>query len=64
MINVPESSIARESDLVLPIHAGVEVGVASTKAFTCQLTVLLLLALRAAQDRGEIDDKALAQHLS
>ncbi|ABG32806.1 glutamine--fructose-6-phosphate transaminase (isomerizing) [Roseobacter denitrificans] len=64
VINVPESSIARESDLVLPIHAGVEVGVASTKAFTCQLTVLLLLALRAAQDRGEVDAKTLARHLS
>ncbi len=64
VINVPESSIARESDLVLPIHAGVEVGVASTKAFTCQLTVLFLLVLRAAQDRGEIDADTLAQHLS
>ncbi|WP_282128541.1 glutamine--fructose-6-phosphate transaminase (isomerizing) [Roseobacter litoralis] len=64
VINVPESSIARESDLVLPIHAGVEVGVASTKAFTCQLTVLFLLVLHAAQDRGEIDADTLAQHLS
>ncbi|WP_227270343.1 glutamine--fructose-6-phosphate transaminase (isomerizing) [Roseobacter weihaiensis] len=54
VINAPESSIARESDAVLPIHAGVEVGVASTKAFTCQLTVLFILALKAAQDRGEI----------
>ncbi|MFT6458654.1 glutamine--fructose-6-phosphate transaminase (isomerizing), partial [Pseudophaeobacter arcticus] len=41
VVNVPESSIARESDLALPIHAGVEIGVASTKAFTCQLSVLL-----------------------
>ena len=64
VINVPESSIARESDLVLPIHAGVEVGVASTKAFSCQLTVLLLLALKAAKDRGAIDADALAEHLS
>ncbi|MFZ5961324.1 glutamine--fructose-6-phosphate transaminase (isomerizing) [Thalassococcus sp. BH17M4-6] len=54
VINVPESSIARESDLALPIHAGVEVGVASTKAFTCQLNVLLLLALKAAVDRGRM----------
>lgn len=64
VVNVPESSIARESDLVLPIHAGIEVGVASTKAFTCQLAVLFLLALKAAQDRGEIDAETLADHLS
>jgi glucosamine--fructose-6-phosphate aminotransferase (isomerizing) len=53
LVNVPESSIARESDVVLPIHAGPEISVASTKAFTCQLTVLLMLALKAAQDRGQ-----------
>lgn len=64
VVNVPESSIARESDLVLPIHAGVEVGVASTKAFSCQLAVLLILALKAARDRGEIDAETLADHLS
>ncbi len=60
VVNVPESSIARESDLVLPIHAGVEVGVASTKAFTCQLTVLLMLALKAAEDRGTLTPERLA----
>ncbi len=60
VVNVPESSIARESDLALPIHAGVEIGVASTKAFTCQLTVLLLLALKAAQARGRLSDDRLA----
>ncbi len=54
VVNVAESSIARDSDLALPIYAGVEVGVASTKAFTCQLNVLLLLALKAAVDRGEM----------
>jgi glucosamine--fructose-6-phosphate aminotransferase (isomerizing) len=64
VINVPESSIARESDLVLPIHAGIEVGVASTKAFSCQLSVLFLLALKAAQDRGVIDPDRLADHIS
>ena len=64
VVNVPESSIARESDVALPIHAGVEIGVASTKAFTCQLTVLLLLALKAAHDRGEIDDDALEDKVS
>ena len=64
VVNVPTSSIARESDLALPILAGVEVGVASTKAFTCQLLVLALLALKAARDRGRLDDAGLAQHLS
>ncbi len=64
VVNVPESSIARESDLALPILAGVEVGVASTKAFTCQLTVLFLLALKAAHQRGQIDDTRLADLVS
>ena len=64
MVNVPESSIARESDLALPIFAGVEVGVASTKAFTCQLTVLLSLALKAASDRGKITPEQLADHVA
>ncbi|MEE4315852.1 MAG: glutamine--fructose-6-phosphate transaminase (isomerizing), partial [Erythrobacter sp.] len=64
VVNVQESSIARESDLSLPIHAGVEVGVASTKAFTCQLTVPFLLVLKAARDRGEISPEALQDHLS
>jgi glutamine---fructose-6-phosphate transaminase (isomerizing) len=59
VINVPTSSIARESDLALPILAGVEVGVASTKAFTCQLSVLALMALKAAEDRGRIDAATL-----
>lgn len=64
VVNVPESSIARQSDLALPIFAGVEVGVASTKAFTCQLTVLLSLALKAASDRGEITPEQLADHVA
>jgi glucosamine--fructose-6-phosphate aminotransferase (isomerizing) len=63
VINVPESSIARESHLVLPIYAGVEVGVASTKAFTCQLTVLFLLALKAAQDRGVLSNAEVKTHI-
>ena len=63
VVNVPTSSIARESDLALPILAGVEVGVASTKAFTCQLTVLALMALKAAQDRGRIDAAMLRDRL-
>ncbi len=55
VVNVPESSIARESDVALPIHAGVEVGVASTKAFMNQLGVLATLAILAARQRGRID---------
>ncbi|CUH50310.1 glutamine--fructose-6-phosphate transaminase (isomerizing) [Ruegeria atlantica] len=62
VVNVPESSIARESDISLPIHAGVEIGVASTKAFTCQLSVLLMMALKAAADRGTLTDDELADH--
>ncbi|WP_170478930.1 glutamine--fructose-6-phosphate transaminase (isomerizing) [Ruegeria arenilitoris] len=62
VINVPESSIARESDVALPIHAGVEIGVASTKAFTCQLSVLLMLALKAAVDRGTLSPEQISDH--
>lgn len=64
VVNVSESSIARESDLALPILAGTEIGVASTKAFTCQLTVLLMLALKAASDRGALSTEQLADNLS
>jgi len=63
VVNVDESSIARDSDVALPIHAGVEVGVASTKAFTCQLNTLLLLALHAAVQRGTMTPEALADKL-
>ncbi|MEM7752333.1 MAG: glutamine--fructose-6-phosphate transaminase (isomerizing) [Pseudomonadota bacterium] len=64
VVNVPESSIARESDIALPIHAGAEIGVASTKAFTCQLLVLMILALRAARDRRRMTDDAFAETLT
>ncbi|MEM9708652.1 MAG: glutamine--fructose-6-phosphate transaminase (isomerizing) [Pseudomonadota bacterium] len=64
VVNVTESTIARESDVAIPILAGAEIGVASTKAFTCQLAVLAILALRAASDRGQISADALAGHLS
>lgn len=64
VVNVPESSIARESDLVLPILAGTEIGVASTKAFTCQLSVLLLMALKAASDRGTMNADEVHAKLS
>ena len=64
VVNVPESSIARESDLVLPILAGTEIGVASTKAFTCQLSVLLMMALKAASDRGTMSADEVHAKLS
>ena len=64
VVNVATSTIARESDLVVPTFAGVEVGVASTKAFTCQLTVLALMALTAGVQRGHISQETLAQHLA
>ncbi len=55
VVNVGESSIARESDVVLPTLAGPEIGVASTKAFTTQLAVLACLTIAAAKARGAID---------
>ncbi|MCY4305111.1 MAG: glutamine--fructose-6-phosphate transaminase (isomerizing) [Aestuariivita sp.] len=64
IVNVTESSIARESDVILPIYAGVEIGVASTKAFSCQLTVLLILALQAAIEKDELSDKIMNQYLA
>ncbi len=66
IVNVRESTIARESDCILPTFAGPEIGVASTKAFTCQLTVLACLAIAAARARGTIDaerEKALVSAL-
>lgn len=56
VVNVPESTIARESDVVMPTLAGPEIGVASTKAFTTQLTVLACLAIAAARAREAIDE--------
>ena len=61
VVNVPESTIARESDAVLHTNAGPEVGVASTKAFTTQLTVLGCLAIRVAKGRGAIDAETEAR---
>ncbi len=52
VVNVPTSSMAREADLLLPSHAGPEIGVASTKAFTCQLAVLAALAAHMAVKKG------------
>jgi glucosamine--fructose-6-phosphate aminotransferase (isomerizing) len=67
VVNVPTSSMAREADLLLPTHAGPEIGVASTKAFTCQLAVLAALAANLAKAKGKLSDaeeKALVKHLA
>jgi glucosamine--fructose-6-phosphate aminotransferase (isomerizing) len=66
IVNVPTSSIARESDVVMPTLAGPEIGVASTKAFTCQLAALACLAIAAGRARGTLsdsDEKSLVQAL-
>ncbi|SFX23957.1 glutamine--fructose-6-phosphate transaminase [Paracoccus pantotrophus] len=64
VVNVGTSAIARDADIALPTLAGIEVGVASSKAFTCQLAVLAVLALKAARDRGRISEAELAAHLA
>ena len=56
VVNVPTSTIARESDVVMPTLAGPEIGVASTKAFTCQLSVLACLAIAAGRARGDMSE--------
>ena len=56
LVNVMTSTMAREADIALPINAGPEIGVASTKAFTSQLTALAALALAAATSRGTISE--------
>jgi glucosamine--fructose-6-phosphate aminotransferase (isomerizing) len=64
IINVPTSSMAREVDLLLPTHAGPEIGVASTKAFTCQLGVMAALATNLARAKGRLaDEAAIVDHL-
>ncbi|WP_419814848.1 glutamine--fructose-6-phosphate transaminase (isomerizing) [Glacieibacterium sp.] len=55
VVNVPTSSMAREADVALPTHAGPEIGVASTKAFTCQLAVLAAFAVALAKAKGRVD---------
>lgn len=67
VVNVKESTIARESDAIFPILAGPEIGVASTKAFTCQLAVLAALSIRAGRARGhlsEVDEKTMVRQLA
>ena len=63
IINVIESSIARDSDFVLPIHCGTEIGVASTKAFLGQILILYILALKMGLSRKDIGNKAFSQKL-
>ncbi len=67
VVNVPTSSMAREADLLLPTHAGPEIGVASTKAFTCQLAVLAAFAANLARDKGQMtaeEEREIVQHLA
>ncbi len=67
VVNVPTSSMAREADLLLPTHAGPEIGVASTKAFTCQLAVLAALAANFARAKGQLsgeEEREIVQHLA
>ena len=56
VVNVPESSIAREADIIFPMAAGPEIGVASTKAFTCQLASLASIAVAAGRQRGVLSE--------
>jgi glutamine---fructose-6-phosphate transaminase (isomerizing) len=66
VVNVPTSSMAREADLLLPTHAGPEIGVASTKAFTCQLAVLAALAAHLAVKKGRLsraEEHDVVRHL-
>ncbi|UAB79457.1 glutamine--fructose-6-phosphate transaminase (isomerizing) [Erythrobacter sp. SCSIO 43205] len=66
VVNVPTSSMAREADLLLPTHAGPEIGVASTKAFTCQLAVLAALAAHMAVKKGRMsreEEREVVTHL-
>lgn len=63
IVNVTTSTIARESNNVMPILAGPEIGVASTKAFTCQLAVLAALALHAGQARGHLSEEEIRAHV-
>ncbi len=67
VVNVPTSTMAREADLLLPTHAGPEIGVASTKAFTCQLAVLAALAANFARARGRLsadEERLIVGHLA
>ena len=67
VVNVPTSSMAREADLLLPTHAGPEIGVASTKAFSCQLAVLAAVAAHLAVVKGQMtreQEREVVMHLT
>jgi len=67
VVNVPTSTMAREADLLLPTHAGPEIGVASTKAFSCQLAVLAALAAHLAVVKGRLtraEEEEIVEHLT
>jgi glucosamine--fructose-6-phosphate aminotransferase (isomerizing) len=67
VVNVPTSSMAREADLLLPTHAGPEIGVASTKAFTCQLAVLAAFVANLARVKGRLsaeEERRIVRHLA
>lgn len=67
VVNVPTSTMAREADLLLPTHAGPEIGVASTKAFSCQLAVLAALAAHLAVKKGRMtraEEQEVVRHLT
>ena len=63
VVNVVESTIARNSDWVLPIHAGPEIGVASTKAFLGQMLVLYILCLKIGKKRGDLNQKSYEKNI-
>jgi glutamine---fructose-6-phosphate transaminase (isomerizing) len=67
VVNVPTSTMAREADLLLATHAGPEIGVASTKAFTCQLAVLATFAANLARAKGRLtaeEERGIVRHLA
>ena len=64
VVNVIESSIARDSEFVLPIHCGTEIGVASTKAFLGQILILYILALKLGSLRSDLDKEKLSEKIS
>jgi len=61
IVNVDESTIAREASMSMQIHAGPEIGVASTKAFSCQLSILYFLVIKAAKEKDIIDNNQEAE---
>ena len=64
MCNSVGSTIARESDAGVYLHAGPEIGVASTKAFSAQIIVLMMIALKLAKERGALDDAQIKERIA